>query len=75
MNGARSTTYNPILGGSTSGPTSFAAAGGNYMKRTQYATMNDNMSQRISENAQFVQLHKQMQQNGSIPWGNYAYPS
>ena len=45
------------------------------MKRTQYATMNDNMSQRISENAQFVQLHKQMQQNGSIPWGNYAYPS
>jgi hypothetical protein len=26
------------------GPTSFTAAGGNYMKRTQYAIINENVS-------------------------------
>jgi len=32
------------------GPTSFTAAGGDYMKRTQYATLNDDIQSRLNDN-------------------------
>ena len=32
------------------GPTSFTAVGGDYMKRTQYATLNDDITQRLNDN-------------------------
>ena len=70
-----SNTYQSQLGTPGSGPTSFTAVGGHYNKRSQYAVMNDNVNQRISENSQFVQQQKQTQQKGTIGWGSYNYPS
>jgi len=56
------------------GPTSFAAVGGHYNKRSLFATMDQTANQRLAENSQFAQLQKQMQSKGTIGWGSYNYP-
>eukprot|EP00347_Sterkiella_histriomuscorum_P002351 403368489 len=64
---------NPDQTKNQQGPTSFTAAGGDYMKRTQFATLNDDITQRLNDNQKFVQLQKEINNGARIPWASYNY--